>query len=518
MLSTFTSLHSLAKGDPTSINPLFEQKTNQKISTKNSLFFERAQKSITNKAKRKAIDFFDKNPNERQAKFRTEDNYKNFKKVFLKESIKDDKIIGLGTKQKMLTNHHDSVIDLGFSILSETDFTNRLSSYKTIYEILPFHIQEQIDSPNVIEDLNELEYNYTIIYSNIQNFDELPINVDPIIYPANYVQHCEDEIGYQAPMSASGRNDVADNSARCDEVDYDNKGLYINNDYPLKYKTTCIKDQANRGTCMSFATNAAIETQSYVHEGEAYNLSEQFTYFYFEILGGSTNGKAGRYDYGVSAERSLNVLKKEEIKLQLESRWAYNPSFNMSDTMNSNNKWSGSCTNYSGQMCTNRAFQATENEESCGWLCTNFVYTVPERSTQNSETFQITDRNNFWSIVNKEGSLDQAIVYVNAEIPVIVGMDVRAYMFDKASEKNNGYIRYKTENDEVMGGHAMLIIGFVKNADLPAGVTKATQKGFFILKNSWGIDAGDCGYLYLDYALLKKDVTSLHTISTRRPN
>ena len=182
---------------------------------------------------------------------------------------------------------------------------------------------------------------------------------------------------------------------------------------PLKYNTTHIKDQGNRGTCVSFTINAAIETDGYTKDGKAYNISEQFTYFYGEILGGSSSGKRGRYDYGLNSNKTLKVLDNENASLQLETRWPYNPSWSMADTINSNDKWPNSCNGYDGDICTNRAFQAKERKESCGWFCTNWIYTVPSMSSTND--FAVTGRNSFWSSLNKSGSLDQAITYVNAE-------------------------------------------------------------------------------------------------------
>ena len=92
----------------------------------------------------------------------------------------------------------------------------------------------------------------------------------------------------------------------------------------------------------------------------------------------------------------------------------------MADTINSNDKWSNSCDGYDGDICTNRAFQARETKESCGWFCTNWIYTVPSMSS--SYDFEVTGRNSFWSSWNKSGSLDQAITYVNAGISVIPGL------------------------------------------------------------------------------------------------
>ena len=527
--TVLSSLHAVAAGNmrfehikprfdigslPTISESVLERFRKNKIEERNSFFIERANQKVLQKAKQRAIQYLDENWEERNHRFKNDQEYAEFKERFLGGEYEPTRVIENKNGQRVLKSIFASVEDLGFSLLEEQDFKNRLTSYENIYKLLPEDVKNMVIHPDRIKDFGGLEYNFSIIYDLLKRFRDLPIiSVNP--YPEEYVQKCEDEIGYQAPLSSSGRNNVADNAARCDYANYHDKGLFRNNDYPLKYNTTCIKDQANRGTCVSFTINAAIETIGYTHDGLAYNLSEQFTYFYAEVFGGSSNGKKGRYDYGLNNNKSLKVLDNENASLQLEKKWPYNPSWNMADTINSNEKWANSCDGYDGPQCTNRAFQAREEKESCGWFCTNYIYTVPSRSSSNS--FEVTGRNSFWSSWNKEGSLDQAITYLNAGIPVLAGFDVRTYMYNKASASGNGYIRFQDSNDANEGGHAFLLIGFVKNSDLPEGVTRATEEGYFIVKNSWGIGAGDCGYLYIDYKYMRKETDSLHTISARRP-
>ena len=140
--------------------------------------------------------------------------------------------------------------DLGFSLIEEENFENRLDSYKNIYKLLPEDVKDLVVPPSRIKDLAGVEYNFSIIYDRLKLIREFPfITINP--YPKEYEPNCSDEIGYQAPMSSTGINNVADNSARCAPADYHTNGLHRNSDYPLKYNTTCIKDQGNRGTCVS---------------------------------------------------------------------------------------------------------------------------------------------------------------------------------------------------------------------------------------------------------------------------
>ena len=47
---------------------------------------------------------------------------------------------------------------------------------------------------------------------------------------------------------------------------------------PMKWSNSCIKDQANRNTCVAFAMNSAKETKLFRKRGIMYNFSEQYTY------------------------------------------------------------------------------------------------------------------------------------------------------------------------------------------------------------------------------------------------
>ena len=53
-------------------------------------------------------------------------------------------------------------------------------------------------------------------------------------------------------------------------------------------------------------------------------------------------------------------------------------------------------------------------------------------------------------------------------------------MHVKASSSGNGYVRFQDHDDDKIGGHAFLLIGFVKNADLPSGVSKARKKDILL--------------------------------------
>ena len=75
--------------------------------------------------------------------------------------------------------------------------------------------------------------------------------------------------------------------------------------------------------------------------------------------------------------------------------------------------------------------------------------------------------------------------------PFISGVKVFKSWFTKRVERS-GFIHLPKRNDELMGGHAICIMGYDDSLEI------------FKFKNSWGVKWGDQGYGYLPYGYLKK--------------
>ncbi len=303
---------------------------------------------------------------------------------------------------------------------------------------------------------------------------------------------CDQAIGYNHVS-----NDTTDNAQRCNYSQLDENGLLKNKEYALKYFTPCVKNQKSRGTCSAFATVGALEIRLLKNKKTEYNLSEQFSYFYNEIYGGWW----GRYQYGLNTMSALKKVKNKSLPIPLEKHWIYNPGRHMDPYDSSTKKHPKSCQNYSGQKCTNYAFQSNETISGI-----NFNYTVPSRPKPH---VMINSRYSFWNIFNPSGSLDTAINYLNNGDPIIVSFTVKSNFRNKGGGDN--YVRYADRDGG--GGHASVLVGFVKNDDLPSGVEKATEKGYFILRNSWGGGWADCGHIYVDYKYLRKYAYGLARIT-----
>jgi C1A family cysteine protease len=81
--------------------------------------------------------------------------------------------------------------------------------------------------------------------------------------------------------------------------------------------------------------------------------------------------------------------------------------------------------------------------------------------------------------------------------------------YTQASVANKGAIPYPTAGDKIVGGHAIMAVGYndslvIKNTN--AGAVATT--GALLIRNSWGTTWGDAGYGWLPYAYVLKGLAT----------
>lgn len=71
------------------------------------------------------------------------------------------------------------------------------------------------------------------------------------------------------------------------------------------------------------------------------------------------------------------------------------------------------------------------------------------------------------------------------------------------AQNNGGIIPYPSHRENIIGGHAMLIVGYDDKKTSTNVRDGTTREGCFLIRNSWGESWGDNGYGWLPYEYFK---------------
>jgi C1A family cysteine protease len=70
---------------------------------------------------------------------------------------------------------------------------------------------------------------------------------------------------------------------------------------------------------------------------------------------------------------------------------------------------------------------------------------------------------------------------------------------------STGKIPYPTTGEKIVGGHAVVAVGYDDNLKIKNNITGATEyKGALLIRNSWGTGWGSNGYGWLPYEYVLK--------------
>jgi len=95
---------------------------------------------------------------------------------------------------------------------------------------------------------------------------------------------------------------------------------------------------------------------------------------------------------------------------------------------------------------------------------------------------------------SEKETLDSIKQTINQQIPAMFGFTV----YSSINEIKGGKIPFPERNDSVLGGHAVVAVGYDDSMKI------SNSTGAFIIRNSWGVEWGDSGYGYLPYDYLTK--------------
>ncbi len=443
---------------------------------------------------------------------------------------------------------------------------NQFTMYRGFYEQLPEDWRRELElvNPETIENNPD-----TYPVSSIESLNNrISINAMSIIgsitettIPEGYVSDPTLERGYFDGSDSSGSNPTSP------DCGFQATGIRNAYDWPMKYYVTSTKDQRKRGTCVSFANTAAIETHVAKKYGIWTNLSEQAHYNRMKLTW-------ERNDFGDSflSETGFTKMAEENWLLPFEDQWPYNPSISRTtgiawctttECEEGSSEFQTCATNCAASFavnsqayddcvqtdCRDNSTTFQECQKECTGLdddgkvvdptnrqyyfsCNNYTdtcsdsthqselvcqasgsggdvyytcgYTVPEKNPDNYG-YRITTSAQIW-----DNTSPQTIEFSFAKLLVALTIGNPVVIghpvttaFDDASD--DGFMTY-TANDTNRGGHGMLAVGFIDNEQLAEILPTAppgTGGGYIIVKNSWSNCWGDGGYIYIPYQSIK---------------
>lgn len=454
-----------------------------------------------------AIDFFEGNP-EKQSQYIPAD--------FSLSDMRNEIAISYRLKNNTqgvtrLNTIKNGLVDFGRSLLWAKDKKNLLRVYSRVFPLVPEKFREGLTLPKDLKkaSLKTLRGAYLKLSKRIDlKFTKIVKTIKPGIAEtllSNPINDCDLELGAEFVGYDS------ESSARCSVNSYDTSGLFSNVDFPLKRDLTCIKDQGDRGTCVAHAIAATVESLAQVVGDPAITISEQYIYYYGETEGDSQIDIYQMQVNGMSTNLALEALRVMRSGLYYESRWNYNQSrSNLPLVFDSGVNafvYPMSCSSeYVGEACSDFNWQTSSMVPQIARPVPGAPPTPPANSLYEVRTN--SELPGQGGGVAAEYSLQQAVILLANDVPVIVSMSVT----EDFADTTDGYVRL-TNNDPVLGPHAMMLAGFAPNNHLLSGVPQAGREGYFIVKNSWGILAGDCGFYYLAYDYVLEHLLSLNIIS-----
>ena len=282
-------------------------------------------------------------------------------------------------------------------------------------------------------------------------------------------------------------------------------GMWTQIDFPLKWYATSVKNQGLRGTCVSFGITAAVETILALDRSRWVNLSEQMLY-----NRAKQSWNPSTYGDGLNLSSTLSMMRFFWYVYSWESSWDYNTSRARVDAgyfyLDSCVEKDGT-TPYAGVHCSEANHQAPlfQTEMPWGTICgyLNPTSTVPPDA-----------RLGIGSPQALAGPLAVQLLFAKVALtlknPVIISVTV-GYTLKDGFVDSDGIVDYAPVPFG-SGGHCMLLVGYVENADVPPGTPLGLGGGYFVCKNSWGTGYGDGGYCYLSDAWVGRWMRGMWTL------
>ena len=240
-----------------------------------------------------------------------------------------------------------------------------------------------------------------------------------------------------------------------------NMDLLGSNDYSMDYfnladsgKVSGVRDQGISDDCWAFASLASIES----------------------------NLLMNNIDIGYLSPAHLELMTQNS--LYTPSFMTFNRDFNSGGNMQIAAAY---VLNYWGPVKeSDMPFQTTLD-------LINSTRTINESDVVNKEA--MVDVDDLLYITNSQGICSNNTINLIKEYIVNYGALATSVYF------NNSYVngKYYYYNGENLPNHAVVLVGWDDNVEVTSFNNRATRKGAWIAKNSYGTSVGDEGYFYISY-------------------
>ena len=355
---------------------------------------------------------------------------------------------------------------------------NQERLYRTLYDRLSAEAREELPDPTQLADFPD------------ESLNELR---------AVIVQRADDTLPNAGRPQAPGVRLVP----RLTGCTHNTLNPYLKKSWPLKDFITPIKSQSARGTCAAHAITAGVETFLWRWHGlQLLDLSEQELY-------GVARARWFPDDFheGLPTPDVTTEMDDTNFHQHGEVVWSYNHSYSRI-TDEDDETYSDSCVDYA-ETCRNTAAQmgiyCTGNDSSTCIDVTPFEEGVLEGNPTATSSHDLEARVFLWDSFDKTGSLASIRAYLASGYPVVIGANVTSQL--KNASAGSPWV-YRTDQSTV-GGHAMLLVGYLKVSDLDDTYYLGPEGGHvYIVKNSWGCGYGDGGLAYIHTNWMKEYVKS----------
>lgn len=265
-----------------------------------------------------------------------------------------------------------------------------------------------------------------------------------------------------------------------------------------------MKNQGNRGTCVSFGITASVETQVALKHHRWTNLAEEDLYNKAKMTWYPSSFGDGLDTSGIADD-----IKNRSYTFPYESSWNYNPSYSRVTDATAHT-YHDSCVGYQGPYCSDTNHQGEMACSVLNILGTSLTFCGYVDPTAGTSGERATVVSQLWNPANPNLSTALLALAVLLKIPATISLPVTP-SFDGAPA--TGFQTYAGTGEGNRGGHAVAVVGYVANEVLPEGVPKGAGGGWFAIKNSWGQCWKDAGYIYLSYSWVESYVGSASLIN-----